>query len=54
MRWFVACLLLCAAGCTREDGEPDPPIQQLVPCDHDAAPSSPLACPSAAVDGGGD
>ncbi|HEY2747038.1 MAG TPA: hypothetical protein VGL86_20590 [Polyangia bacterium] len=34
-----------AVGCTREDGLPDPPVQQLVPCDPAAASGSPLACP---------
>ena len=35
-----------ASSCTREDGLPDPPIQQLVPCDPSAPPDSPLACPA--------
>jgi len=35
-----------AANCTREDGPPDPPVQQLVPCDPSAAAASPLACPA--------
>ena len=34
-RLVLACLLLglCAATCAREDGQPDPPQQVLVPCD---------------------
>ena len=50
MTRLVLCLitLLLAGGllfCTREDGLPDPPIQQLVPCSPDAGADDPLACP---------
>lgn len=48
---LALCIASIAASCTREDGLPDPPIQQLVPCDPSAAPDSPLACP-AALDAG--
>lgn len=50
---LVLVTLLFACGllyCTREDGLPDPPAQQLVPCDPDAGQSDPLACPIAPVD----
>ena len=40
------CVAAITASCTREDGLPDPPVQQLVPCDPAAAPGSPLACPA--------
>jgi hypothetical protein len=43
-----------AASCSREDGLPDPPIQQLVPCDPSATPGSPLACPAVADAGAAD
>jgi hypothetical protein len=43
---LALCIAATAASCTREDGLPDPPIQQLVPCDPSAAPDSPLACPA--------
>ena len=33
--------------CTREDGLPDPPPQQLVPCHPDGGSDDPLACPPA-------
>ena len=51
MNKFAACLagllLLCGLGfCTREDGLPDPPRQELVPCRADAADDDPLACPA--------
>jgi hypothetical protein len=42
---------IALAACTREDGEPDPPIQVLVPCDPAAPAGGPLACP---VDAGVD
>ena len=43
----IATLVTCA----RDDGEPDPPLQTLVPCDPTAAVGDPLACPpDAAVD----
>jgi hypothetical protein len=46
---------MAAYACTREDGEPDPPVQTLVPCHPDAGSDDPLACPppvDAGVDGG--
>ncbi len=53
----VAVCLAIAAGlvgitCAREDGEPDPKVQVLVPCDPTAMPGDPLACPppDAAID----
>jgi hypothetical protein len=44
---FLLALGIAAIGtsCTREDGLPDPPVRQLVPCDPSATPGSPLACP---------
>jgi hypothetical protein len=36
--------------CARDDGEPDPPLQTLIPCDPDAGVDDPLAC--APVDAG--
>jgi len=33
--------------CQREDGQPDPPVQALVPCDPAAGSGDPLACPPA-------
>lgn len=45
-------LLVCGLGfCTREDGLPDPPAQQLVPCDRDAGADDPLVCPEGSSDG---
>lgn len=44
---LLACGLLY---CTREDGLPDPPLQELVPCDPDAGASDPLTCPAAPAD----
>lgn len=39
------------ATCDREDGQPDPPTQVLVPCDPKAPDGDPLACPpDAAID----
>ena len=38
-------LVAVLATCARDDGEPDPPTQQLVPCHHDAGPDDALACP---------
>lgn len=54
MKLAIAMLLLAA--CTREDGQPDPPVQVLVPCDPAAPDGDPLACPvdagvDASVDG---
>jgi hypothetical protein len=49
MKRFALILPLFAAlslsGCTREDGLPDPPARQLVPCQPDAGAGGPLACP---------
>ncbi|HUJ59121.1 MAG TPA: hypothetical protein VLX92_11535 [Kofleriaceae bacterium] len=44
---ILLALVLAAlvATCTREDGEPDPPVRQLVPCNPDAGAGDPLACP---------
>lgn len=48
---LLAVLLLCGlAYCTREDGLPDPPPRQLVPCDPDAGTEDPLACPAPSDD----
>jgi hypothetical protein len=38
MRWLLLCVVLSA--CDAENGEPDPPLANLVPCDADAG-----ACP---------
>ena len=43
----VGALLLLVATCTDETGQPDPPVQQLVPCHPDAGAGDPLACPPA-------
>lgn len=46
--------LLCAGllCCTREDGLPDPPLRQLVPCAPDSGSGDPLTCAKdAEVDG---
>ncbi len=51
---MILCTALLCAGllfCTREDGLPDPPLRQLVPCAPDAGSDDPLACP-AEEDGG--
>ncbi|NVB79364.1 MAG: hypothetical protein HOV81_13300 [Kofleriaceae bacterium] len=49
----LALVALAAFACTREDYEPDPKPQTLVPCDPSAAEDDPLACPpDAAVDAG--
>ncbi len=49
MRSLVAIVLVAAAAlawsCNREDGEPDPPVQMLVPCDPSAPADDPSACP---------
>lgn len=45
---IVLCTMLLGASllfCTREDGLPDPPLRQLVPCVPDAGSDSPLSCP---------
>ena len=57
MTRIAACLagllLLCGLGfCTREDGLPDPPRQELVPCRPDAAGYLPHACPPPPDDSG--
>jgi hypothetical protein len=49
MKRILVAIALTA--CTREDGEPDPPVQVLVPCDPAAPAGDPLACP---VDAGVD
>jgi hypothetical protein len=54
-RHLVLAVLVAAlaalATCSREDGQPDPPTQVLVPCDPRAADGDPLACPpDAAID----
>ena len=36
---------LAIAACDRDDGEPDPAPQQLVPCDLSAPDGDPTACP---------
>ena len=47
---LVAALAVLAT-CDREDGQPDPPTQVLVPCDPKATDGDPLACPpDASVD----
>ena len=55
-RAALALIVLTAAAvgitCAREDGEPDPPIQVLVPCDEGAPAGDPSACPP--VDAGVD
>jgi hypothetical protein len=38
-------LLVSVATCNQEDGEPDPPVRELVPCHPDAGSDDPLACP---------
>jgi len=56
-RAAVALIVLVAAAvgitCAREDVEPDPPTQVLVPCDEGAPAGDPSACPpvDAGVDG---
>ena len=55
-RTALVLIVLAAAAvgltCAREDGEPDPPTQVLVPCDEGAPAGDPSACPS--VDAGAD
>ena len=38
--------LVTSATCARENGEPDPEPQVLVPCDEAATEDDPLACPT--------
>ena len=45
---FVALGGAALNACSREDGQPDPPPQVLVPCDRDAGEGDPLACPPGA------
>jgi hypothetical protein len=54
MKLLAACLvaLVALATCAREDGQPDPEPQVLVPCHPDASEDDPLACPP--VDAGVD
>jgi hypothetical protein len=42
---IVLALLIAIATCTKDDGEPDPPIRELVPCHPDAGNDDPLVCP---------
>jgi hypothetical protein len=51
---LVAGLVAIAAliNCAREDGEPDPKTQVLLPCDPQAPVGDPLACPPGAIDAG--
>ena len=41
----LAIAALAVVACAREDYEPDPATQTLVPCDPGAAEDDPLACP---------
>jgi len=54
--WWL--LLACGAStlvvCSREDGRPNPPLQELVPCDPEAGADEPLACPAFATDSAAD
>ena len=53
---FVLLALLLGGvflACNREDGQPDPPLQVLVPCDPAAPAGSPLSCPDLGVAGDG-
>ena len=51
--FILALLLVSSLGfCTREDGLPDPPRRELVPCRADAAADDPLACPATSDDSG--
>ncbi len=46
MKIALALLVLASiASCSDDTGQPDPPVQQLVPCHRDAGPDDPLACP---------
>ena len=48
---LLVAALAALATCSREDGQPDPPTQVLVPCDPKAPDGDPLACPpDAAID----
>ncbi|MDB4955452.1 MAG: hypothetical protein JWO36_3021 [Myxococcales bacterium] len=57
MRALLLAGLVALAGlvnCDREDGQPDPKAQVLVPCDPHAPDGDPLACPPGAIDAGVD
>jgi hypothetical protein len=41
----ILAILIAIATCTKDDGEPDPPVRGLVPCHPDAGSDDPLACP---------
>ena len=41
----IVALLIAIATCTKDDGEPDPPVRGLVPCHPDAGSDDPLTCP---------
>lgn len=54
---LVSILALSAlVTCVRDDGQPDPAPQELVPCDPSAGSDDPLACPpvDAGLDAGVD
>jgi hypothetical protein len=42
---IVLLLVIACARCANEDGEPDPPVRGLVPCNPDAGSGDPEACP---------
>ena len=42
---LVAVIALACARCANENGEPDPPVRGLVPCNPDAGSGDPEACP---------
>jgi hypothetical protein len=42
---FLGAAAIAGLTCTREDGQPDPPQQVLVPCDPTAPGGDPSACP---------
>jgi hypothetical protein len=49
--FVLAAAIAALVTCARDDGQPDPPLQTLVPCDPSGAAGDPLACPpDAAVD----
>jgi hypothetical protein len=51
---ILVVLAALAITCTREDGQPDPAPQVLVPCDPHAPDGDPLACPPGSIDAGVD